>query len=267
MEQERVIVVPCDFSETSRTAVDYALQISSVSDIRVLLLHIVPGRSYIRKAEDKFKKILKELPEKYIKYISYGIRVGNIFVDINRTIQEKKALFSVMGTHGLSSAQELTGSRTLKVISNSEVPFLIVQDKPYYNKAFERILFPIDFKLSREKLEWAERIYAIFHSEFYVSPIKYEDDFFRSKQEENRLLTEEFFKQREIPYTVKDIPDGNISMNMIRLARQKRVDIILIDTMPGNNIIDLMLGVPEQEIIANKYKIPVLVINRLPYEL
>ncbi len=42
--------------------------------------------------------------------------------------------------------QKFTGSWALKVIVGSEVPFIVVRDKPHHQEKIRNIIFPIDFR-------------------------------------------------------------------------------------------------------------------------
>ena len=49
-----------------------------------------------------------------------------------------------MGTHGMTGLQKIFGSRALKVITNSSVPFIITQDKIRQDDRIDDIVVPID---------------------------------------------------------------------------------------------------------------------------
>ena len=52
-----------------------------------------------------------------------------------------------MGTHGASRWQKITGSNALKVITNSPVPFIIVQEKLIQDSGYDHIVVPLDLNI------------------------------------------------------------------------------------------------------------------------
>jgi hypothetical protein len=58
------------------------------------------------------------------------VRVGSVYEDIGDAAAEIDADLIIMGTHGMRGMQFITGSRALRVITSSSVPFVVVQERP-----------------------------------------------------------------------------------------------------------------------------------------
>ena len=59
-----------------------------------------------------------------------------------------------MGTHGASRWQQIIGSRALKVITSSPVPFILVQEKLMNDTGYDHIVVPLDLNFeTKQKLE------------------------------------------------------------------------------------------------------------------
>ena len=109
------------------------------------------------------------------------VKTGNIFDTINEVSHEYKAEMVVMGTHGIRGIQKFIGSRALKVIANSKMPFVVIQEKPKSSK-FDKIVFPIDFRTeNKEKVNYVNYLSANFNAEFLIFKRKVTDKGFKKK--------------------------------------------------------------------------------------
>jgi nucleotide-binding universal stress UspA family protein len=169
----------------------------------------------------------------------------------------------IMGTHGIKGMQKLTGSRALKVIVSSRVPFLVVQDKPSGKHRFTDIVFPIDFRIeTREKLYWAIFLGKYFSSRIHLFKPPVGDKSIMKMINTNLNFAIRYLVQNHIDYEVHTAKSTvNLAKETISFAQEIDADLILITTTKGINMADYVLGLPEQEIIANNARIPVMTVN------
>jgi nucleotide-binding universal stress UspA family protein len=118
MEQyTNLILVTWDFTEKSDFALEHAIDIASVINHDIAIIHIVKKESEIEDAE---KKISDSIQEKFINVSvkpKIIVKAGNIFTSINELATEIRARMTVMGTHGIKGMQKVLGSWALKLIS------------------------------------------------------------------------------------------------------------------------------------------------------
>jgi nucleotide-binding universal stress UspA family protein len=159
--------------------------------------------------------------------------------------------------------QKLTGSRALKVIVKSKVPFLVVQDKPSEKHRYTDIVFPIDFKAeTREKLYWAIYLGKYFNSRIHIFKPPISDKSILKKVNTNLNFATRYLIQNNIDYKIHVAGKaGNFARETVSFAQEINADLILITTTKGISLTDHVLGVPEQEIIANSARIPVMTVN------
>jgi len=262
---ERPIIVPWDFSQVAENAFQHAVNISKSLNRDILLLHIV---SEIRDDDSK-KGELEKAAEKLGK--EYGIKPhaqvvdGNIFHAIGNTAKELKAEMIIMGTHGMKGAQKLFGSKALKVVVSSRIPFVIVQDKPVKEK-IETILLPIDFKTeNKEKANWIYYLARNFGAKFVILKSKSKDKGFRRKTLSNIRYIESFLKGHDVAYEIVTT-EGKQSFKkeIVSYAKTHEADLILVMATRDIKWIDFMLGAPEQYLIANPDGLPVMCMNPKP---
>lgn len=256
---KKSILVPWDFSEVANNALLHALKIGKKLACNVTLLHV-------GKEDDDAKKRLNEVVSKCgdLKdlVIDWIIKDGSIFTTIRETAEEMNAVFVVMGTHGIKGMQKLTGSKALKVIADSQVPFIVVQNAPA-DKPLSNIVCPIDFtKENKEKLRWLDFITRYFDAKLTLFVPYMVDNALLKKTKANLAFAKSFLEERNVDVDIKASQvKGKFSEQTVRFAEEMNADLIVIMTTKDIGIADYIFGADEQQIIANNASIPVLCIN------
>ena len=158
------VLVPHDFSTVADCAVNHASKIANSFAGEVHLLHVVSKQKDIEAAKEKLSEIAEKAEKNTSATFKIIVRIGNIFEDIGDVASEIGAGFIVMGTHGAKGMQKIMGSYALRVISNSKVPFVIVQNKdPKQTETYDDIVVPVDYsEVTKQKLAVAANIASQF---------------------------------------------------------------------------------------------------------
>lgn len=266
MEQlERPIIVPWDFSQVAENAFQHAVNISKAVNRDILLLHVVHEQRDRASKNSQLEAAVEKLGSEYGKKPHFEVIHGSIFHAIGEKAKELKAEMIVMGTHGMKGAQKLFGSKALKVVVSSRIPFLVVQDKPVKEK-FDTILLPIDFKgENKEKANWIYYLARNFGSRFVILKSRARDKGFRRKILSNIRYVETYLKGHDVAYEIVTA-SGKEKFNkeIVHFAREHNADLILIMATRGIRWVDYMLGAPEQYILANPENLPVMCMNPRP---
>jgi nucleotide-binding universal stress UspA family protein len=147
------ILVPTDFSEFSRYALDYAITIAKTFEAKITLLHITNENELVAlqqvsayfepgKLEDLLKQRESEDRKQLDGFISPELKkgievetlhkVGIPFVEIIRTAKEKAVDLIVIATHGRSGLSHiLFGSVAEKVVRKSTCPVLSIRPREH----------------------------------------------------------------------------------------------------------------------------------------
>jgi len=119
---------------------------------KVALLHVInkETKAYLKKEKlsqdsisEKLKTISSTIEKKHKVKLDYIAEEGSIFTTIGKVTKEIGASIVVMGTHGKLGVQHLIGSFALKVIENSPVPVIVVQEREF-GKGYKNIVLPVD---------------------------------------------------------------------------------------------------------------------------
>lgn len=262
---DRPIVVPWDFTQVAENAFLHALNFSKTLGSEIILLHIAHDEKDLTEKQQKLEAAAEELDKVYNKKPLCVTKPGSIFSTIGEVATEHHAEMIIMGTHGLRGAQKLFGSRAVKVVVSSRIPFLIVQDKPVVEKV-QSILLPIDFKKeNKEKANWIYHISVKFEAKITIFKSHPRDKGFKRKLLSNMKYIESFLKTRDVEYhTVACEGKKKFKEEVVEYAKNNDFDMILIMATRDIKLADYLFGAPEQYVIANEYKLPVMCINPRP---
>ena len=262
---ERPIIVPWDFSEVAENAFQHAVIISKSVNRDILLLHIVQDTKDIVGKKSKLETEAEKLGKEFGIKPHAGVVEGSIFHAIGNTAKDLKAEMIIMGTHGMQGAQKLFGSKALKVVVSSRIPFVIVQDKPVKEK-IETILLPIDFKTeNKEKANWIYYLARNFGSRFVILKSKSRDKGFRKKTQSNIRYIESFLKGHDVAYEIVTTEGTQpFKKEIISYAKSHNADLVLVMATRDIKWVDYLLGAPEQYLIANPEGLPVMCMNPKP---
>ena len=259
------ILVPTDFTKVADVAMNHAMKLAGHTGAQVYLLHVVPKQA---EAEEARKKLEVEQwrAQNWNEAVPVHklVRVGSIFEDIGDAAAEIDADLIMMGTHGMRGMQFLTGSRALRVITSSAVPFIVVQERAIKEGGYDSIVVPLDLhKETRQKLTLVADMAKTFDSKVHLITPK-EDDEFLHKQLLNHIkFANNYLDERGIAHDaiIAEEDSGDFVKAVVKHAVQVDADLITIMNLAQGNIFGV-LGVPyEQEIITNEAQIPVMCMN------
>jgi nucleotide-binding universal stress UspA family protein len=261
----KMIVVPWDFTPVTEHALQHAIKISLMTRNEVCLLHIVEKITTdggIKAKQAAMENRGADVERKFGVKVKTHVTRGTIFKQIPEFVNDRKASLVVMGTHGMSGMQKLTGSWALKVIAKSKVPYIVVQAPPEDNEKYHNIVFPVDFRSEeKEKLSMAIFMGKYFDSKIHILKAQRKDDSLAKKTNLNINYTVRMLIQNNIEYEIREIPADNVGERTLEIAHEVKADLILIMTTKDITFADYVFGAKEQYIIANSSKIPVCCVN------
>ncbi|HQV73951.1 MAG: universal stress protein [Flavobacteriales bacterium] len=256
------ILVPTDFTKVADCAMNHAMTVAGSTGAAVFLLHVVDKASVAEEARVKLG-LEAERARKWNNKVSVTpiVRVGSIYDEIGDAAAEEGAGLIIMGTHGMRGMQFLTGSRALRVIMGSSVPFIVVQERKIKESGYNDIVVPLDLhKETRQKLTIVAQMAQTFKSKVHLITPKEDDEFLHKQLVNNITFAENYLRERNIEHeaTIADSDSGDFVKAVVKYANGIDADLITIMNLTEGNIFGI-LGVPyEQEIIANEAMIPVM---------
>jgi len=261
--EEHIILIPWDFTQVADYALLHAFKFAEKANTKkIVLIHITKSEKEDAEALERLKPVVSDNQGRNGIEIVPMARKGSIFTTIGEVATEIGAELVIMGTHGLRGMQKLTGSWALKVIVSSKVPFVVVQEPPN-DTDLRDIVFPIDFKReSKEKLNWVSYFYEYFSPKFHIIKPNTTDVLFIKRIKANIAFARKFMDSKGVEYEIVTAEGKkNFPNEIIEYSKSINADLILTLSTKNIGLADYMLGAHEQYIIANSFKIPVMVIN------
>ena len=168
-----------------------------------------------------------------------------------------------MGTHKYSRWQKIVGSRAIRVITSSPVPFILVQEKLMDAKGYDNIVVPLDLNIeTKQKLELVVKIAHYFNSEVHLITNDSTDSFIKTKLKANQIWATKYLDSNKIKNSSHLVPKGKtLSEGIFLLSYNVKADLIAIMNLQDDSILGLLENSFQDEIIGNDYKIPVLCVN------
>jgi nucleotide-binding universal stress UspA family protein len=259
------ILVPTDFTKVADVAINHAMKLAEHASAEVYLLHVVPKQAEVEEARQRLDAEV-ERARKWNTSVPVHklVRIGSIFDDIGDAAAEIGATLIVMGTHGMRGMQFLTGSRALRVITSSDVPFIVVQERAIKEGGYDSIVVPLDLhKETRQKITVVADMAKYFNSKVHLITPHEEDEFLKKQLMNSIKFASQYLDERGIKHdaVIATEDSGDFVKSVIKHAVAVDADLIAIMNLAQGNIFGV-LGVPyEQEIITNEAQIPVICMN------
>lgn len=252
------ILVPFDYSELSEYAVKHAVQISKITETSIVFLHIVSDLSEEAQELKKLKEYADQIKAKYGVHIECKIRPGKVSTVIRTYAETIDALIVVMKTQKPKGKEKYIGSRTIRVMAGSKIPFYVVQAPPR-SLGLRRVIFPIDFrKENKEKLAWISFLSKFYTSKIYLFKPNASDYIVRN----NLKFAKRFLEGKDIDYEiVTGKKKYNLASETLRFANEIKAELIIIMLSKNITVAKAMIGLKDQKFISNEYKIPVMCLN------
>lgn len=264
MSFDKKILVPTDFTKVSNTAIEHALLVAKTIEADIYVIHIVENKKHIAEARIKLQAIRDLVMREYNAEIHTIARIGTIFEDIDKAAVELDASLIIMGTHGMRGMQFLTGSRALKIVTESSVPFIVVQERQTRKHGFHKLVVPLDLhRETKQKLSLVADMARYFGSKvFLISPGE-TDEFLKNQLERNIIFSEEYLSDKGIPYEVEitDNKSDGFVKDLLKYSASIDADLICIMNFYDNSIMSFFSSNYEQQVITNEAQIPVLCVN------
>ncbi|NOX90276.1 MAG: universal stress protein [Calditrichaeota bacterium] len=290
------ILVPTDFSETARAAVDQALFLTAKYNAELTVLHArlmfeddpseLPKKlaSLEKEEHDVEAKLLSRLKAKTSEYAHLKIqheiiRGYSAPSAILGYINNKEFDLVVIGTHGRSGLEHfLIGSVAEKVVRYARCPVLTVRSKEYITEQFTKIVVPFDFsepsilalKSAIEVMDSPEsEIHLIYVVEEEVHPALYAwgmrsvieiiPDIISKVEERMENIVSQIPELKKAKI-VKTVREGKPHKQISKYVEEVQPDLIVIGTHGLVGLDRFLLGSTTERVIRS-IKQPVLTIK------
>ncbi len=257
-----ILLVPTDFTAVAECAVNHAVCVAKTVGGEIALLHVIAKEKERSAVQEKLEKIAADIISKHNIPVKCIVKDGNIFDDIGGVADVLGAKLIFMGTHGVKGMQHITGSHAIKVITNSNVPFVVVQERNE-RQGYKRIVLPMDLtKESKHKLDLTMRMANYFKSKVYIFSQYESDSFLKNAVDRNAAYARNEMKKHGIEYELVSAKEkGDFVKQLNSYAASVDADLIAIVNSHERGVHELLHGTSERDVITNEAQIPVMCVN------
>ena len=270
------ILVPLDFSEESKRALNFAVELTQKNSSGLLLLHIAEypvgasvdptGINYYSldsglmdiiksNAREKMSEVAAQLVPSEVK-AQHQVQMGDPFMGIIGAVEEESVDLVVMGSKGASGLKEvLVGSNTEKVVRHAKCPVITVKE-PVTVGDIHNIAFASDFMNGHEDLILKlQQLQDLFQATLHLVRINTPNNFERDAH--IKKLMRDFADHYILRnYTLNIFNDLYEDEGLIYFAEEIDVDMIAIGTHGRTGIAHLMAGSIAEDVV-NHAKRPI----------
>jgi len=256
------ILVPIDFTEVTENALRYAIGLGDTLPVdKITLFHVVSSEKDAPLAQSNLNKLIEKYKGQSKATLDSSVMPGNIFDKIGKAAVDQDAALIIMGTHGIKGMQHIIGSRAMKVITQSETPYIVVQQKPY--KKIERIMVPVDSsKEGKQLLPLLDKLNKKFAASMLLVKQTSKDEFLNNKIRNNLSHFKAYLSEGGTPHSESGaFASSSKYKDVLQEAKSATPDLLVTTIDPETDITDYVMGVEEQKLVANELQIPVLCVN------
>jgi len=271
------ILVPTDFSDQSKIALDFAAELAKKAKAVIKLIHVFEypvattyaamdvGGVDILQGEDLREKMaenkarLDSLVEEVGApgiLIEKDIKVGNPFVNISSELKQEDVDMVVMGTRGTSGIEEVfIGSNTEKVVRHAKCPVISLKERISVDD-IKSIVFASNFKDEEPNLvDHLKKLQTLFNADIHFvrvnTPSNFEPDS-NSKKRIKIWLKDKGF-ERDTFSIHNDVTEED---GIIHFAEEIGSDMIAMGTH-SRSFLGRLLGGSLAEDVVNHARRPI----------
>ena len=266
------IIVPIDFSQYSDFALETAAILAKRNNADLIVLHMLEMEqgSLISSNDDQNEQMvffLKLAEQKFDIYLNKDFLEGvnvtpivkhfKVFSEVAEVAREHNADMIVMGSHGSSGLSEIfVGSNTEKVVRYSEIPVLVVKQKPA-KLDFDTVTFASDF--SNEMIEPYIKARQLFKN-LKLIHVNVPGEGFKSSTEMEKTVASflqkadgNLNKLNDVHYT----SDYTIEKGILNASSLLGADLIAVPTHGRKGLAHFFSGSVSED-VANHATLPVI---------
>lgn len=267
------IVVGIDFSECSLNALSHAVTIAEKSNSNIVMVWVkkfVADKDIVPRDNDLIvfgaKQHFQELIKKYAPVlgednISYVIREGRVYDEIQAVCEEIEPMLVVIGTHGISGFSERwVGSNAYRMSLILDVPIITIRGGVDVNTTISKILLPIDSTSeTRQKLPLTALIAKYFDATMHVLAV-YTSDYksIRAKVDSYVKQVVNYLESNEIKFEVDCLKTTEVADDIIKYAKEINANLISIMDEQEKSPLNLFSGSFAMQFVT-KSPLPIMI--------
>jgi len=277
MQQEasrQQVLVPYDFSKAAENALHCAVELATLFKCEISLFHALNKKNIRLYTDEKEAEIL--VKNKLVAIARDVIENDRIQVNVyvfrdevdkivNKIYERINAIAVIAGLNSQKNAHDFFSPGSIVTdYRNLRIPIIVVHDVLPRKSFFSGMVLPLDFnRESKEKSAWAGHISTLNKTKVSIVIRHYKDAYFAASLRSNMALVMKLYSNLNVEYQVINEADikCDIDVYAVDYAWYNNGDMVVIMATKEIAVDDLLFGLKEKKIIANKYQLPIMLIN------
>lgn len=258
MATKNSLLIPIDFTEVTEKALAFAVDMAKYHKTSIVLLHIISDPNDRIAAEQKLELLIKKYDNNEIE-MDKRVVIGKVLTDIGVIADSIGVDLIIMGTHSTNIWQKIFGSPAMSVVSNSDVPIILIQKESEFSK-IKNIVMTLDLaKESTQVVRYAAKIAKLFNSKIYLVAQKYNDELLMQKININLRLANNYLLEEGLNTEVELIEDTKYEKSLLDFCKTVNAD--LLATTYYQETFHMFSANLVQELSQNSLGLPVMTLN------
>lgn len=257
------IIALTDFTEYGNSAVRHAATLALVFKSSLTVVHRFGFRSssISQPAEnEEFRKIVAEFSDRVNITVSNYPFLPHL---LHHFAERNNTIMYVIGVSRKNGETFFNRRRALKFIAPSRLPVMTVGATGPIDPLWLNVLTTLDInRQEKEKSLWSGYFNRYGGATVHVLHTTYKDEFLCEKLRDNLEFTDKLYQNLDIQAEKHEIAKANdLESYALSHAADYHGCLLVIMTTSYKTIVDLLFGVKEKYLIANRFGLPVLCIN------
>ncbi|KYG81883.1 nucleotide-binding universal stress UspA family protein [Roseivirga ehrenbergii] len=279
----KTILVPIDFSEQSKYALNFAAQLAKKGKLQIQAIHIIEGPQnhtfntmgdgianesedyfFLKQLHDKTKENMRNLVESKAYAgidITGSVEIGNPYQSISKAIADHQADLVVMGSKGVSGIDEvLIGSNTEKVVRHAKCPVITIKSEVKLN-TIRNIVLATNLREEQSRLfVELKKLQALTGAKLHLVKINTTNDFHTQRQMQDEFVR--YINDHQLANVHTAIyNETSEEEGILAYAEDVNADMIAIGTHGRTGLLHLLSGSIAEDLV-NHSQIPVWTLSR-----
>ncbi|WP_323757763.1 universal stress protein [Roseivirga sp.] len=279
----KTILVPIDFSEQSKHALNFAAQLARKGKLQIQAINIIEGpqshtfntmgEGFANESEDYFflKQLLEKTKENMANLIGSkaysgidiagSVEIGNPYQSISKAIADHKADLVVMGSKGASGIDEvLIGSNTEKVVRHAKCPVITIKSEVKLHEIQNIVLATNLREVQSRLIEELKKLQALTGAKLHLVKINTTNDFHTQRQMQDEFVR--YINDHQLANVHTAIyNETSEEEGILAYAEDVNADMIAIGTHGRTGLLHLLSGSIAEDLV-NHSQIPVWTLSR-----
>tara|TARA_A100000171_G_scaffold43647_1_gene45847 strand:+ start:882 stop:1730 length:849 start_codon:yes stop_codon:yes gene_type:complete len=279
----KTILVPIDFSEQSKYALNFAAQLAQKGELQIQAIHIIEGPQnhtfntmgdgianesedyfFLKQLLEKTKENMRNLVESKAYAginITGSVEIGNPYQSISKAIADHQADLVVMGSKGVSGIDEvLIGSNTEKVVRHAKCPVITIKSEVKLN-TIQNIVLATNLREEQSRLfVELKKLQALTGAKLHLVKINTTNDFHTQRQMQDEFVR--YINDHQLANVHTAIyNETSEEEGILAYAEDVNADMIAIGTHGRTGLLHLLSGSIAEDLV-NHSQIPVWTLSR-----